>query len=50
VSPEGESLDINFRRFFAHNEGLHVSYRSLNVIRQDVIDGECGVHGAQEDT
>jgi len=45
-----EKFWYNFRRFFAHNEDLHVSYASLNVIRQDVIGGECGVHGTQENT
>jgi hypothetical protein len=48
LSLVGKSSDINFRRVFAHNEYLHVSYRSLNVIRQDVIGGEGGVHGTQE--
>ena len=48
VSLVGKRFGVNCRRFFAHNEDLHVSYPSLNVIRQDVIVGEGGVHGTQE--
>jgi hypothetical protein len=48
LSLAGKSFDMNFGRFFAHNEDLRVPYRSLNVIRQDVIGRECGVHGTEK--
>jgi hypothetical protein len=40
LSLVAKSSDINFGRPFAHNEDLQVSYRSLNVNRQDEIGGE----------
>ena len=48
LSLVAKSSDINFRRPFAHNGDLQVSYRSLNVNRQDVISGEGNVNGAEE--
>jgi hypothetical protein len=48
LSLVGKDFDINLSRFFGHNEDIHISYPSSDIMKQDVIGGECGVHGTEQ--